>query len=472
MKISAPLHSVSLLLLIIAFSILNSCINRDVTSISLQDSGEWGSYELWEPAGTVKGLVFFFSAKGGFEPIDRDAARALTRLGAAVAMVNIDVYLSRIDRSANPKECLYLPGPVEWTSHYLQQKLGLTMYRKPLLLGRSAGAGIVFALLAQGSSESFAGGMSVDFSPFIPLQHPLCDHPPVSQTANGQMIAGSTRLCGWWRCAASTGPPGRDTLEFVGLISAANSDARPAISGPKALSLLVSDVFSPVMENKSDEKNTAIAGAVVEVSRTSTRRILAVIYSGDGGWSDIDRELGNYLASHDIAVAGVNCLSYFWKKRTADEVGRDLEWLLKRYIKDWAMEHVVLIGYSFGADILPSAYNILPGFLKDKVVQISLLAPGRTAEFEFHISDWLGSGASEKSLPLQPEVAKIDKATMQCFYGEEEKDESLCTDSVMNGAETIKTSGSHHFDGNYTKLGDTIITGALGRIADSKPITR
>jgi type IV secretory pathway VirJ component len=471
MKISAPQHAVGSVSLIIAAFILFSCSYRDEARVSLHDSGEWGRYELWEPAGAVKDLVFFFSDKGGFKPIDRDAASALTRLGAAVALVNTDVYLSRIDQSADPKECLYLPGPVEWTSHYLQQRLGLSRYRKPLLLGRAAGAGIVFALLAQGSSESFAGGMSVDFSSNIALQHPLCDHPPVSQTAKGQMLPGSTRLCGWW-CAAFTEPPGRDTMEFVGLVSAENSDVGPTISDPKTLPLLVSDVFGPVLEIKPNEENAAIAGAVVEVSRTSTRRILAVIFSGDGGWSDIDRELGNYLASHDIAVAGVNCLSYFWKRRTADEVGRNLEWLLKRYMNDWEMEHVVLIGYSFGANILPSAYNILSGSMKNKVVQISLLAPGRTADFEFYVSDWLGSGDSKNSLTLQPEVAKIDKSTLQCFYGEEEKDRSLCTDSVMSGAETIKTSGSHHFDGNYAKLGDTIITGALGRIAHSKPMTR
>jgi type IV secretory pathway VirJ component len=304
--------------------------------------------------------------------------------------------------------------------------------------------------------------MSVDFSPLISLKHPLCNHPPVFRTEKGQVIDSKSPLCGWW-CAAATEPPGRDTTDFVRTVSGANREVRPAVESPGTLSELVSEVFAPALASRPAGENTAIAGAVVEVSRTSTRRMLAVIYSGDGGWSDIDRVLGDYLASHDMAVVGVNCLSYFWKKRTPDEVGRDLAWLLERYFANWGMEHAVLVGYSFGANILPPAYNKLPRPLKEKVVQMSLLAPRRAADFEFHISGWLRSGPSAESIPLKPEIAKIDKDILQCFYGEEEASETLCTDLVMRGAETIRTTGNHHFDGNYTALGDKIIKGALRR---------
>ena len=106
-------HRITLCCLLV---ILVSCsADRDTARISRYDSGEWGSYALWEPPGPARGLVFFFSAAGGFQAADKDAADALIQLGAAVAFVNTDTYLSRIDQSPDLHACLYLPGAVEWT---------------------------------------------------------------------------------------------------------------------------------------------------------------------------------------------------------------------------------------------------------------------------------------------------------------------------------------------------------------------
>ncbi|SPD73939.1 putative Virulence factor family protein [uncultured Desulfobacterium sp.] len=447
---------------ICAVLLVSCCGCRDVCRISRHDSGEWGPYELWEPAGTVRGLIFFFSDSQGLIPADRDAARELARLGAAVALVPTDVYLSRIDNDTDPDGCLYLPGPVEWTSHYLQEYLAVPEYKRPLLLGRALGAGIVYALLAQGSSQSFAGGMSVDLSSVITIKHPLCSLAPIYRSEKGLALDSNAHLCGWW-CAAVTKTPDRDTTDFVKAVSGRNKEVKPEIEGPGTLASLVSRVFAPCLAEKPNGKDATVAGALVEVSGKSTQKALAVIYSGDGGWSDIDRELADYLAAHDIAVVGVNCLSYFWKKRTPDQVGQDLAWLLERYFSNWGMEQAVIVGYSFGADILPPAYNRLPQYLKAKVVQISLLAPSRDADFEFHISGWLDSGPSKESIPLGPEITGIDKGLLQCFYGEEEEADTLCTDPEMKGAETMRTAGSHHFDGNYSALGDKIIEGFYRR---------
>lgn len=450
------------LMLIIALAGLSVRCTRDTISISRHESGEWGSYELWEPPRPAQGLVFFFSGAGGFQSVDRDAARTLIRLGAAVALVNTDVYRSRIDQDPDPDACLYLPGAVEWTSHYLQQYLGLPCYHRPLLLGKASGAGIVYALLVQGSPQSFAGAMSVDFTPLISLRHPLCNHHPASRSDAGQVLDSSSKLCAWWH-AGATQKPSADTIDFVRSVCSVNSCATTEIAVPEPLSELVTAAFAPVLKHGPSSAGPAIADAVVEVSAKSSQKTLAVIYSGDGGWRDIDRVLGNYLAGHDIAVVGINCLSYFWKKRTPEEVGRDLGWLLRCYLERWGMRQAVLIGYSFGADILPPAYNRLPQDVKEKIAQLSLLAPSRAADFEFHFSGWLSSGPSARAVPLVPEIKKIDTGMLQCFYGEQEAAKTLCTDASLHGAEIIRTVGSHHFDGNYAMLGNRIAAGVLNR---------
>ena len=61
-----------------------------------------------------------------------------------------------------------------------------------------------------------------------------------------------------------------------------------------------------------------------------------------------------------------------------------------------------------------------------------------------------------------PEALRIPTATLQCFFGDEEED-TLCRDPALAGAEIIRTSGGHHFDGDYQALARRILDGARQR---------
>ena len=450
-------------ILLLASSVFYFLFDPHPPKISYYDSGEWGSYELWTPEHQPESLVFFFSDHEGFRPEEKKAARQLVNLGAAVALVNTDIYLSRIDQPSDPEEeGLYLPGAVEWTSHFLQEELHFPEYKKPYLLGRGVGAGIVQALLVQGGSNSFEGGLSIDFSPELPLKNPLSDHPPVSKKTSGQILDPKSKLCGWWHIDA-TSHPNQDTISFIHTSSVVNQGTSSEITVSKSIIKLVSDTFKPALEHKKEIQTSPISASVVEVAPHSTQKILAIVFSGDGGWRDIDKVIAHYLSEKDIAVIGINCLSYFWKKRNPQEVGQDLGWLLDCYLKKWGMDRVLLIGFSFGADILPPAYNRLPQDLQKKVMQITLLSPSKSTEYEFHISGWFSSGVSPTAQPLPPEIEKIKKDKIQCFYGEED-DETLCSLPCTKGLEIIKTTGGHHFDGEYEKIGDRILSGLFQRL--------
>ena len=51
---------------------------------------------------------------------------------------------------------------------------------------------------------------------------------------------------------------------------------------------------------------------------------------------------------------------------------------------------VMLIGYSFGADVLPFAFPLLPKPLQDRTKVLGLLAPGLTTSFQVTVEGWLG----------------------------------------------------------------------------------
>src|SRR5262249_2290955 len=128
-----------------------------------------------------------------------------------------------------------------------------------------------------------------------------------------------------------------------------------------------------------------------------------------------------------------------------------------------------LIGYSFGADILPFVYNRLPDKWRERVVQISLLGLGSHAPFEFHMTGWLEM-ADTSALPVLPELARVDLSKVQCFYGEQE-DDKVCDKPELANAELIRTTGSHHFDGNYPKLAQRILDGAMRRYQAQRTTT-
>lgn len=197
---------------------------------------------------------------------------------------------------------------------------------------------------------------------------------------------------------------------------------------------------------------------LIELPGTGQDPRLVVIWSGDGGWQDLDKVIGEKLASQGIAVIGVNTLRYFWSKKPPEQVAADLGTIIDHYSQAWGRPEVVLVGYSFGADILPFAFNRLPEVSRARVKQLSLLALSTFADFEIHVSGWLTDGRHPDSVDTAPELDRLSGITVQCFYGEEDKGTG-CTLPQLKGAQVIRTSGGHHFDGDYDALARKILAG-------------
>jgi type IV secretory pathway VirJ component len=100
---------------------------------------------------------------------------------------------------------------------------------------------------------------------------------------------------------------------------------------------------------------------------------------------------------------------------------------------------------------MPFAYNRLPEDLRAHVKLIALLGFSKTTDWEITVSGWLGEPPGPAALPVLPEADKIPPALMQCFYGKDEGD-SACPDLAKRGVQVIRTTGGHHFNGDYAAL--------------------
>ena len=212
-------------------------------------------------------------------------------------------------------------------------------------------------------------------------------------------------------------------------------------------------------------RSTARASALEALPLTlvetrAKQALLSIIISGDGGWRDIDKKVAAYLAEDGIPTVGVDALRYFWSERSPTETAQDLERIIDAYAPRYGAEKILLIGYSFGANVLPAAYLEMRADYRDRVVLLSLLAPSRKADFEIAVSGWLGVEGEGKAGFVADSVRAGDPAKVQCIYGLQEK-ESACHDLLKTPAKVLALPGGHHFDGDYRALTNHIVAAAL-----------
>jgi type IV secretory pathway VirJ component len=421
------------------------------------EAGRLGRVELLRPIGASQALVVLFSDEGGWSPEWQRTAERLRATGVAVVGVDLPIYLDGL--RASDDGCHYLISEIEELSKRVQRDLGSDEYRSPILAGVAEGGTLAYAALAQAPAATVAGAVVVDPAPALRTRVPLCPGTSArALPAGGFAYDGTTELPGFLR-VSSQAPLS------PGLATVATGGVAPA--GPGTPSERLAALVAVASAAGRDGGGSLADLPVVVLPAARPGPWMAVIYSGDGGWRDLDKTIGELLARQGVPVVGVDSLRYFWSEKPPERVAADLARILQHYGETWNTSKVALIGYSFGAGIVPFAVNRLPDPERARVVQITLLGLGPRAPFEFKVSGWLGQVGVEvdpyEHAPLVlPELLRIDPRLVQCVYGEDEK-ETLCTAPELAEVERIGTAGSHHFGGDYAALAQRILDGLRRR---------
>jgi type IV secretory pathway VirJ component len=430
--------------------------------------GRFGTVKVYHSASQPAKVALFVSGDGGWNQGVVDMARELAALDTLVVGVDITRYLKVL--ASSPEACVYPASDFEALSQFVQKKYAFSTYVSPILIGYSSGATLVYATLVQAPPGTFKGALSLGFCPDLALSKPLCKGNGLAfepgPKGKGVNFLPATRLEAPW-IALQGGvdqvcdPP--STERFVSQVKGASFVLLPKVGHgyavPRNWLPQFKEAFARIAESGSlpTPKDASVADLpLVEVPATKPETdTFAVILSGDGGWTSLDKEVGGALAARGYPVVGLNCLQYFWKSRTPDEAAHDLERILEHYLSAWKKRRVILIGYSYGADVLPFMANRLSAELLAKVPLTALIGPSRTVAFEFHVAEWLGASSS-KELPVLPEVRKLKGARILCLYGQDEK-ESLCRDLDPGLAKLVSMPGAHHFGGNYNAVAEGIL---------------
>lgn len=177
---------------------------------------------------------------------------------------------------------------------------------------------------------------------------------------------------------------------------------------------------------------------------------LVLYISGDGGLNDFSKSLCAGISSKGYNIAAINSRSYFWNKKTPGQTAADISSYINNKLKGRPSQQIILIGYSFGADVMPFIVNRLDSNLCGKLKSVILLSPSGSTDFEIHWSDLLG-GSRKRSSDVIAEINKMKVSRLVTIFGSNETDFPV-SDIKVSHYYNYRLAGGHHYAGNTDDL--------------------
>lgn len=190
---------------------------------------------------------------------------------------------------------------------------------------------------------------------------------------------------------------------------------------------------------------------------TSTNHAKPLIFyiTGDGGMNKFSTSLCEMLHAKGFDVISLNARSYFWDKKTPEQTASDIENILTKKLNGRKNQQVVMVGYSFGADVLPFILNRLPKSMDDKVLVSYLMASSGNTDFEIHWSDIFG-GTTKRSMDVVSEINKLIDEKVVIISASDDKTLPVSKITLKRFTREV-LPGGHHFDGDTEEIVKVIL---------------
>ncbi|MGZ3846978.1 MAG: AcvB/VirJ family lysyl-phosphatidylglycerol hydrolase [Flavisolibacter sp.] len=154
---------------------------------------------------------------------------------------------------------------------------------------------------------------------------------------------------------------------------------------------------------------------VTAYNSSDTTKPIVLYISGDGGLSNSFSKLLKKMNGLGYPIIGLNAQSYFWKRKRPQRVTEDFTRLLSYYINKWHRSSYALVGYSFGADVIPFFQNSLSPEFAALNKQTILMSPSKRTDFEIHILGMIGCEIKE-GLSIPKEINRMT-GPVTVFFG-------------------------------------------------------
>ncbi len=440
--------------------------------------GPFGDVHIYRNSAPIEGVVLFISGDGGWNAGVVKMARSFADMNVMVVGIDIVHYMKSITRTKG--KCLYPAGDFENLSMVLQKKLKINTYFKPILVGYSSGATLAYALLAQAPANTFKGAIALGFCPDIETSKPFCSGNGLKYHVLKQgksiyldryekftspfiVLQGSVdEVCNVQATAEFL--KGLKNTEIVVLPKVGHGFAVQNRWIPQMKEALKKIITAPTFGTTTPiaPVNGVSTSAIAHLplvflkGSDSPNKPLAFLISGDGGWTDFDNSIAEALAQDGISCIGFDTQKYFWEPKSPDATAKDVVLALEYYMQHLKKSKIVMLGYSFGADVIPFITNRLPQELRNKVLLTAMLSPNDNTDFEVTLSSMLDI-SSEGKYNVINEVRKIKSGKKLCIFGKDEDAEELEKSFKLSGADILSVNGGHHYDDNFGLIVSSVL---------------
>lgn len=185
--------------------------------------------------------------------------------------------------------------------------------------------------------------------------------------------------------------------------------------------------------------------------------VLVLYMSGDGGWNNFNQQLTQQLEKEEYGIISLNTRKYFWYLGKSPQIfAHDIEQLSNYYMKEWNKSSLIIVGYSFGADVAIFLPRLLSINLQQKIKKIVLISPSASTDFVIRLSDMAGqSENANRKYKVEAEIAKTQLPVI-CIFG---NDEELILKSSLKKNRNLtihELPGDHRYNNNFSLLSKTI----------------
>jgi len=467
-----------IIFILLGFLILG--LKANAATVDTLAYGVFGKVTIYHPAKAPEAVVLFVSGDGGWNSGVIEWAKKITEQGALVVGIDIQHYFKKI--KTEKVKCYYPASDFENLSMTIQKKYNFKQYFKPILIGYSSGATLVYGILAQAPANTFKGAVALGFCPDIDIDKPLCAGSGLTyhvlKAGKSYYIEAAKHLTAPFIvlegmidkvCSYEDTKKFMEDIplgELVSLPKVGHGFSVPKNSQPQLIAAYQKILKEPGYSEKINTERTLQQIKELELLNidiplttipTSSKENLPLVFfiSGDGGWSSFDNSMSEKLSKDGMPVVGLDSQKYFWNEKQPKETADEMSKVILFYMNLWHRNTFILVGYSFGACVAPFIANNFPVSLKESLKGVFCLSPDKTGDFEIHITDMLSFKTNDKYDVLN-EMKLITSLNPVCIFGSDEEEELRNYFSIKEiKVETVP--GSHHYNNDYSAVSSIIL---------------
>jgi type IV secretory pathway VirJ component len=186
--------------------------------------------------------------------------------------------------------------------------------------------------------------------------------------------------------------------------------------------------------------------AATRPAAPATRGLAVVLVSGDMGFKiGMGPRIAEHLTAAGIPVTGVSSLVHFRTRRSPAEIRAFIANAMRHARVTFGASRLILIGQSYGADMLHVGLATLPAAERRKIALVEFVVPTDTVYYQIspgELFEWRAPDADAMTTARQ-----LDWVPLLCIRGVEERN-SLCPRLHQPNVEHVVLPGGHalHWD--------------------------